>query len=118
MDDLISRQAAITAIQKAYCDTECGEDKYAVWKNVGLTEALHIMQDLPPAQRWIPEIEALTGMPAGVGTIALAYARSMVTFGVNITEKWETVTQQQAALDAAYRRGRYDEWKRWAGKEE
>ena len=51
MDDLISRQAAITAIQNAYSDTEGGEDKYAVWKNVGLTEALHIMQDLPAAQQ-------------------------------------------------------------------
>ena len=50
MDDLISRAAAITAIQKAYADTEGGEDKYAVWKNVGLTNALHIMQDLPTAQ--------------------------------------------------------------------
>jgi len=50
MSDLISRQAAITAIQNAYCDTEGGEDKYAVWKNVGLTNALHIMQDLPSAQ--------------------------------------------------------------------
>lgn len=51
--DTISRQAAITAIQKAYTDTEGGTDKCAVWKNVGLTNALHIMQDLPPAQ---PEI--------------------------------------------------------------
>ena len=53
--DLISRKAAITAIQKAYADTESGEDKHAVWKNVGLTNALHIMQDLPSAQ---PEIIA------------------------------------------------------------
>lgn len=50
MADLISRQAAIDAIQKAYADTEGGEDKNAVWKNVGLTNALHIMQDLPLAQ--------------------------------------------------------------------
>lgn len=59
MDDLIFRQAAITAIQKAYCDTDGGEDKYAVWKNMGLTEALHIIQDLPSAQRWIPVVERL-----------------------------------------------------------
>lgn len=50
MDDLISRQEAITAIQEAYADTEGGADKCAVWKNVGLTNALHIMQDLPSAQ--------------------------------------------------------------------
>lgn len=48
--DCVSRQAAITAIQKAYVDTEGGTDKCAVWKNVGLTNALHIMQDLPSAQ--------------------------------------------------------------------
>lgn len=60
--DTISRQAAITAIQKAYADTEGGTDKCAVWKNVGLTNALHIMQDLPsaqPEQRWIPVTERL-----------------------------------------------------------
>ncbi len=57
--DCVGRQAAITAIQKAYADTEGGTDKCAVWKNVGLTNALHIMQDLPSAQperkkgRWI-----------------------------------------------------------------
>lgn len=50
MNDLISRSEAITAIQKAYADTEGGTDKLAVWKNVGLTNALHIMQDLPSAQ--------------------------------------------------------------------
>jgi hypothetical protein len=50
MSDLIERQAAITAIQKAYTDTEGGTDKPAVWKNIGLTKALHIMQDLPSAQ--------------------------------------------------------------------
>lgn len=59
MDDLISRKAAITAIQNAYCDTEGGEDKYAVWKNNGLAEAFHIMQDLPAAQRWIPVTERM-----------------------------------------------------------
>ena len=53
LNDTISRQVAITAIQKAYADTEGGMDKLAVWKNVGLTNALHIMQDLPSAQ---PEI--------------------------------------------------------------
>jgi len=62
--DCISRQAAITAIQKAYADTEGGTDKCAVWKNVGLTNALHIMQDLPsaqPEQHWIPCSERLPG---------------------------------------------------------
>lgn len=53
MSDLIDRQSAIDAIQAAYIYTDGGEDKNAVWTNVGLTNALHIMQDLPSAQ---PEI--------------------------------------------------------------
>jgi len=70
VDDLISRQAAITAIQKAYADTEGGMDKLAVWKNVGLTNALHIMQDLPSAQperdipkKPIPTTDRAWGIP-------------------------------------------------------
>lgn len=63
-------------------------------------------------------IEALTGMPSDLRAIALAYAVSAVKYGVNIAEKWETVTQQWAALDAAYQHGREDERKRWADKEE
>ena len=64
MSDLIDRQAAITAIQAAYADTEGGDDKCAVWKNIGLTNALHIMQDLPSVQpeRWIPVSERLPDM--------------------------------------------------------
>lgn len=57
MDDLISRAAAIEEIQNAYCDTECGKDWCAVWKNKGLYEALRILEDVPPAKRWIPVAE-------------------------------------------------------------
>ena len=53
MIDLIDRQAAITAIQQAYIYTQEGFDKAAVKINVGLTKALHTIQDLPSAQ---PEI--------------------------------------------------------------
>lgn len=53
MGDLISRQAAISTIQKAYADTTGGNDKKAAWKNVGLTNALHIIQGLSSAE---PEI--------------------------------------------------------------
>lgn len=53
MSDLISRQAAMTAIHDAYVDTQEGFDKAAIKINVGLTKALHMLQDLPSAQ---PEI--------------------------------------------------------------
>ena len=55
-NDLISRQAAISAIQKVYADTTGRDDKKIVWRNVGLinalhiTNALHIIQDLPAAE--------------------------------------------------------------------
>jgi len=64
--DTISRQAAITAIQKAYADTEGGTDKCAVWKNVGLTNALHIMQDLPSARSIEAQKAYYLGMIDGV----------------------------------------------------
>ena len=39
---------------------------------------------------------------------AFAYAHYMMMLGVNITEKWDTVTQQSANLEQAYRKGYYD----------
>lgn len=62
MADLIDRQGLINAIQKAYIDTQEGSDSAAVNINVGLTKALHAVQDLPsaqPEQRWIPCSERL-----------------------------------------------------------
>jgi len=41
--------------------------------------------------------------------LAKAYATSLVLFGVDISEKWATATQQAAALNQAYIRGRVDE---------
>lgn len=58
-NDLISRAVAIEAIQNDYCDTECGKDWCAVWKNKGMYEALLVIQDLPSAQQWIPVNEKL-----------------------------------------------------------
>lgn len=54
MSDLIDRQAAISAIQRAYADTDGGCDKLAIWLNNGLTYALHILQGLQTAQ---PELD-------------------------------------------------------------
>lgn len=69
--DVISRKAAITAIQKAYADTEGGTDKLAVWKNVGLTNALHIIQDLPSAQ---PESSECISRSAAIDAVRTYYA--------------------------------------------
>ena len=64
------------------------------------------------AERKQAMIRALADMPQIVVSIAFAYAQSMISCGVDISEKWETVTQQKAALEMAYQRGRYDEQKR------
>ena len=40
--------------------------------------------------------------------IAFAYAHYMTMLGVNVTEKWDTATEQSANLEQAYRKGYYD----------
>lgn len=40
---------------------------------------------------------------------AYLYAVNLARYGVVVTEKWETATQQSANLQRAYIRGRYDE---------
>ena len=46
-------------------------------------------------------------------TIACAYwyAKALSDYGINIAARWETITQQKAALDSAYVQGRNDEAK-------
>ena len=48
-------------------------------------------------------------------TIACAYwyAKALSDYGINIAERWKTITQQKAALDSAYVQGRNDEAKRF-----
>lgn len=38
--------------------------------------------------------------------LAEMYAKNMVDYGVNVTEAWQTATQQSCALEKAYIRGR------------
>ena len=67
---------------------------------------------MTPEERKLAYIKALADMPEIVVVTAFACARSMIDYGVDISEKWENVTQQRAALNMAYQRGRYDEQKR------
>ena len=41
-------------------------------------------------------------------TVAFAYARYLTMYGVNVTAKWNTATEQSAKLEQAYRKGYYD----------
>ena len=45
------------------------------------------------------------------------YAKNLCEYGVDIAEKWTTVTLQAEALEKAYRKGRYDEAERWANRQ-
>lgn len=40
---------------------------------------------------------------------AYIYAKHLHNLGVDVSKKWETVTQQSEALNRAYLQGRYDE---------
>jgi len=70
---------------------------------------------MTPEERKLAYIKELADMPEIVVVTAFACARSMIDYGVDISEKWENVTQQQAALNMAYQRGRYDEQRRIFG---
>lgn len=43
---------------------------------------------------------------------AYLYTKNLYDYGVDIAEKWSTVTLQAEALERAYNKGRYDEAER------
>jgi hypothetical protein len=47
MDDLIRRNDALTKLQTLYVDTQEGFDRAAIKINVGITKAVHGVQDIP-----------------------------------------------------------------------
>lgn len=51
-------------------------------------------------------IERLADYPTEVLNLALVYADRLITYGVDVTEKWETLTEQVAACDAAFIAGK------------
>lgn len=63
-------------------------------------------------------IELLSQEDTIVLNQAYLYARSLTNYGVDITEKWLTATQNVSALEKAYKNGYYDALKRQAESEE
>ena len=63
-------------------------------------------------------IDELSKMPPMVIATAYLYAVNYTSYGVDVTEKWVTATQNAAALEKAYRDGYYDALKRKAESEE
>ena len=53
-------------------------------------------------------INKLSKLPPMVIEIAYLYAINITTYGVDVTEKWLTVTQQAYALEQAYKKGYYE----------
>ena len=76
-----------------------GEDYY-----VGICSAEEIVYEV--------EREFLKDNP--IYKYAMLHAEHLVKHGVDISEKWETATQNAAALEEAYLRGRQDERDRFA----
>ena len=53
-------------------------------------------------------IDELSKMPPMVIATAYLHAMNYVNYGVDVTEKWLTATQQASALEKAYRDGFYE----------
>ena len=63
-------------------------------------------------------IDELSKMPPMVIATAYLHAINYTLYGEDVTEKWETATQNASALEKAYRRGYYDALQRQAESEE
>ena len=58
-------------------------------------------------------IDALNNMPARVIATAYLHAMNYHLYGVDVTEKWKTATQNTANVERAYLKGRRDEAEFW-----
>lgn len=58
-------------------------------------------------------IDALNNMPAQVIATAYLHALNYHLYGVDVTEKWKTATQNAANVERAYMKGRRDEAEFW-----
>lgn len=62
-------------------------------------------------------IDELSKMPPMVIATAYLHAINYTLYGIDVTEKWTTATQNASALEKAYRRGYYDALQRQAESE-
>lgn len=63
-------------------------------------------------------IEELSKMPPMVIATAYLHAINYTLYGVDVTEKWVTATQNASALEKAYQKGYYEAMQRQAESEE
>lgn len=52
-------------------------------------------------------IDELSKMPPMIIATAYLYAINYTLYGIDVTEKWVTATQNSSALEKAYRKGYY-----------
>ena len=57
-------------------------------------------------------IDELSKMPLQLLETAYLYAINYTAYGEDVTEKWETATQNASALEKAYKEGYYDALKK------
>lgn len=62
-------------------------------------------------------LEAMKQFDEQTLSVAYMYAKNLVSYGVDVTEKWLTATEQSANLGKAYREGYYDGWVRGGNNE-
>ena len=63
-------------------------------------------------------IDELSKMPPMVIVTAYLHAINYTLYGVDVTEKWVTATEQAAILERAYRESYYDALQKQAESEE
>lgn len=63
-------------------------------------------------------IEELSKMPPMVIATAYLHAINYTLYGVDVTEKWLTATQNTSALEKAYQKGYYDALQRQTESED
>ena len=63
-------------------------------------------------------IDELSKMPPMVIATAYLHAINYTLYGVDVTEKWLTATEQATILEKAYRKGYYDAMQRQAESED
>lgn len=63
-------------------------------------------------------IDELSKMPPKVIATAYLHAINYTLYGVDVTDKWLTATQNASALEKAYKKGYYDALQRQAESEE
>lgn len=63
-------------------------------------------------------IDELSKMPPMVIATAYLHAMNYVNYGVDVTEKWLTATQNASALEKAYKKGYFDALQRQAESED